>query len=104
MAVLNLNDNPPVFNETQLTVQLQEELPAGRREIRGVKGAGEGGRKGRKEEGKTLVLMSCPLYSTGTIVATLVVTDEDGDDLTERIFSITSGDEFGNFSFDSTLQ
>ena len=34
-------------------------------------------------------------------MATLTVTDEDGDDLTERTFYITSGNELGNFTFDT---
>lgn len=65
--VININDNPPVFDRSNLTVELDEES------------------------------------EPGTVVATLRVTDDDGEDFTETTFTITDGNH-GNFTFDPALE
>ena len=85
VEVLNINDNPPKFDQEIRTVQLEEEA----------------------EEGELSLPLSAGfswLPPTGTVVVTLNVTDRDGDDFTDRTFSITAGNELGNFTFDPEME
>ena len=89
VEVVNINDNRPVFDRTNLTVQLAEESAPGNE---CSKSCGHG-------------TDSVPLRShPGTTVASLVVTDRDGEDFSERTFSITGGNDFANFTFDPVFE
>ena len=87
VEVVNINDNRPVFDRTNLTVQLAEE----------------------SAPGNTASHVCCaqqvpPRFPPGTTVASLVVSDNDGEDFSERTFSITGGNDLGNFTFDPDLE
>lgn len=87
MQVININDNRPVFDSSNQTVQLAEES--------------EPGKPVSAYDASSINPRCGP---AGSVVARLVVTDGDGDDFTDRIFSITSGNDLGNFTFHQSLE
>lgn len=84
--MININDNPPVFVPRQQTVELNEELDEG-------------------QSFSDIIRTSHYQYYyciewSGTVVVILTVSDDDGDELTDRMFHITNGNDLGNFTFD----